>query len=95
MGANTSLCAPGKIRIVKRSVTQRVHGRIVHNTVKLRERLPATLPLHSELAAHNGAVAHQTAQITVTGCAPSPLAHSAPVHPRSYAGLGTGVTPSL
>jgi hypothetical protein len=74
LAANTSLCAPGKVLTVKRRVTQRVRGRALRRTVKVRERLAATLPLRSELAAHNGAVVHQTTQITVIGCAASQLA---------------------
>ncbi len=73
LAANTSLCAPGKLVIVKRSVRERTHGRILRRTVKVRERLPATLPLPTELAAHNGSVVHQTTQIAVTGCTPSQL----------------------
>jgi hypothetical protein len=74
LGANSSLCAPGKVQTVKRSIIRRIRGRAVRRTVKVRERLAATLPLRSELAAHNGAVTHQTAHITVTGCSSSQLA---------------------
>jgi hypothetical protein len=90
LAANTSLCTPGKARTVTRRVTQRIHGRAVRHTVKIRERLPATLPLRSELAAHNGVVAHQTAQITVAGCVASQLATArraraaSAERPRSY-----------
>jgi hypothetical protein len=69
LAANTSLCTPGKARTVKRVVTRHIRGRVVRRPVKLRERLAATLPMGTELAAHNGAVTHQTTQITVTGCA--------------------------
>jgi hypothetical protein len=68
LGASTSLCTPSKLLTVKRHITQRVHGRTVSHTVKRRERLSATLPLRSELTAHNGAVVRQTTQIAVTGC---------------------------
>lgn len=85
LGANTSLCTPGKIRTVKRSITQRIHGKTVRHTVKLRERLPATLPLRSELVAHNGAIVHHTAQVTVAGCVSNQLAvaRRGDAHPRS------------
>jgi hypothetical protein len=69
LAANTSLCTPGKAVTVKRSITQRVHGRTVHRTINVHERPAATLPMGAELAAHNGKVVHQTTQITVTGCA--------------------------
>lgn len=69
LGANTSLCTPGKAVTVKRSITQRVRGRTVPRTVKVREHLPASVPMGTELVAHNGAVIHETTKITVTGCA--------------------------
>lgn len=73
LAANTSLCAPGKLVTVKRSVRERTHGHIVRRIIKVRERRPATLPLPTELAAHNGSILHQTTQITVTGCTPNQL----------------------
>lgn len=72
--ATKSPCVPGKALIVKRVVTKRVGGHTVRRTVQVRERLAATLPMETELAAHNGAVIHQTVQITVSGCPMSRLA---------------------
>jgi hypothetical protein len=55
------------------AVRGRALRRVVNpRAVKVSERSPDTLLLRSELGAHNGAVVHQTARITVTGCAASP-----------------------
>ncbi len=74
LGGDANLCASGKAMTIKRKIIQRIHGRKVHRTVKLRERLPATLRLHAELVAHNAAIIHQTIQIAVTGCTGSQMA---------------------
>jgi hypothetical protein len=71
LGANTSLCTPGNAVTVKRSITQRVRGRTVRRTVRVRERRPASLPMPTELVAHNGAIIHQTTKVEVTGCGAS------------------------
>jgi hypothetical protein len=71
--ANTNLCALSKTAMVKRSITKRVRGRTVRHTVRMRERLPASLPMPTEFAAHNGAVIHQTTQIEVVGCSASKI----------------------
>ncbi|MGA7704745.1 MAG: hypothetical protein WB998_07600 [Solirubrobacteraceae bacterium] len=73
LAANTSLCAPGKLVTIKRRVRERTHGHVVRRIVRVPKRLPATLPLPTELAAHNGSVLHQTTQIAVTGCTPNQL----------------------
>ena len=77
LAANTSLCAPGKLVAVRRSIRKRIHGRSLLRPVTVRERLAATLALPIELAAHNGDVVHLTTQVTVTGCTPDQLR----VHP--------------
>jgi hypothetical protein len=74
IGANTNLCGPPKTITVKRTVTRRLHGRSIRRVVNVRERLPATLAMPTELAAHNGAVIQQTTKIQVTGCAESKIA---------------------
>ncbi|HEY5193393.1 MAG TPA: hypothetical protein VIJ39_05910 [Solirubrobacteraceae bacterium] len=74
LAANASLCTPGKIRTVKRHITQREHGHTLHRTMVVRERLAATLPMRTELAAQNGTIRHQATQITVNGCTASQLA---------------------
>jgi hypothetical protein len=68
LSTDTSLCALGRTVTVKRGSIQRVHGHTVRRTVKLRERLPATLPMSSELVAHSGAVIHPATKIAVVGC---------------------------
>jgi hypothetical protein len=68
LGANTNLCGQAKVATVKRKVTRRVHGHTVRVTVNVRERLRATLAMPTELAAHNGAVIHETTKIAVVGC---------------------------
>ncbi|MGH2831518.1 MAG: hypothetical protein ACRDK2_01980, partial [Solirubrobacteraceae bacterium] len=75
--ANTDLCALTNVITVKRHLTQRVRGHIVHRTVSARERTPPSLPLRAEFAAHNGAVTRQNTTIAVTGCMPSRSRHSA------------------
>ena len=73
LAANTSLCAPGKLITIKRSIREHTNGHSLRHTVNARKRLPATLPLPTELAAHNGTTIHQTTQIAVTGCTASQL----------------------
>jgi hypothetical protein len=71
LSTDTNLCAFTKTVTVKRRVTHRVHGRIVHHTIEVHERTLPSLPMATEFAAHNGATLHQTTRIAVTGCAAS------------------------
>jgi hypothetical protein len=71
LSANTNLCALAKTITVKRNIAQRAHGLTMHRTVKMREHVPASLPMPTELVAQNGAVIHQNTKIEVTGCAAS------------------------
>ncbi len=76
LAANARLCSPGKLVTVKRVVREHVGGRTVSHVVKRRKRLPATLALPTELAAHNGIVVRQTTRIAVHGCTvPQPKRH--------------------
>jgi hypothetical protein len=68
LSTDTALCSLGRTVTVKRKITQRARGRTLRRTVKVRKRLPASLPMGTELVAHNGAVIHQTTKITMTGC---------------------------
>jgi hypothetical protein len=71
LSANTSLCALSKTVTIKREITRRTGGHTVRRTVKVRERLPASLPMPTELVAQNGAVIDQNTKINVSGCAAS------------------------
>jgi hypothetical protein len=73
LGVNTSLCK-GRTIVVKRRTTRKVSGRSVRRTVRVRERVAATLPLASELVGHNGAVINRIAGIAVKGCTARQLA---------------------
>jgi hypothetical protein len=73
LGANTTLCK-GRTIVVKRRTTTRVSGRSVRRTVRVRERVAATLPMASELSGHNGAVIHRTTGVAVRGCSARQLA---------------------
>jgi hypothetical protein len=69
--ANTDLCALTRTVLVTRRVKVREKGRTVHRSERVRERLPAALPMPTELAAQNGAVIHDTTPVAVSGCPPS------------------------
>lgn len=75
LSANTRLCALHRTITAKHKITQQWHGRTMRRTVKVRQRAPASLPMPTELVAHNGAIVHQTTKIKVTGCATSPNGH--------------------
>ena len=75
--ANTNLCALTKVITVERHLTRRVHGQIVHRTVRVHKQTPPSLPLRAEFAAHNGAITRQNTKIEVTSCTPSRSRHSA------------------
>ncbi|HTA14467.1 MAG TPA: hypothetical protein VK781_06375 [Solirubrobacteraceae bacterium] len=68
LDADTSLCNLRRVITVKRKIAERVHGRTTSRTVQARQRAPASLPMPTELAAHNGAIVRQTAKVEVTGC---------------------------
>jgi hypothetical protein len=68
LAANTNLCVTATATTIKRTVTKRVHGRLVHRTVTLHVTKPASLSMPTEFVAQNGAVMRQTTKIAVTGC---------------------------
>jgi hypothetical protein len=80
LDAGTSLCALGKTVTVKREILRRAGGRTVRRTVNARERIPASLPMATELVAHNGARVRQTTKIAVSGC---PVEHAKTPRRRS------------
>jgi DNA-binding beta-propeller fold protein YncE len=65
---NTNICKPTKTVKVRRRVTKRVHGRVVHVMRTVTERVAPPLPMPTAFTAQNGAVRHQTTKIAVTGC---------------------------
>jgi hypothetical protein len=65
LAAATSLCAPARIAVVKRSRERHT----VHSMVKVRRRLPSALSMPTELIAQNGAVVRQNTKVEVSGCA--------------------------
>jgi hypothetical protein len=78
LSANTNLCALSKTVTAERNIAQRVDGRTVRRTVTVRERLAPTLPMETELVAHNGAAVHQTTKVKVNGCQTSKTKMLAP-----------------
>jgi hypothetical protein len=66
--ANTDLCALARTVLVTRRVKVREQGRTVRRAERVRERLPATLRMPTELAGQNGAVIHHMTPVAVSGC---------------------------
>lgn len=66
--ANTDLCALTRTALVTRRVKVREQGRTVRRSERVRERLPTTLRMPTELAGQNGAVIHDTTPVAVSGC---------------------------
>lgn len=71
--ANVNLCAT-RLVAVKKRVTVHRHGRTIHPLRAVKQRVPATLAMPTELVAQNGLQIHQRTRITVTGC-PKPRSH--------------------
>jgi hypothetical protein len=71
LSAATRLCTPGMTTAVKREIIQRGHPRPVHRTITVRRHVPVSLPMATEIVAHNGATVHQTTKVEVSGCVPS------------------------
>jgi hypothetical protein len=77
LAANGDLCSLQSAATVRRKVTRRVHGRLVHRTLTLRQARPANLSMPTEFVAQNGAVIRQSTKIGVTGCPTGRTAHAA------------------
>ena len=73
LAANRNLCTAGQTITVKRKVTRRVHGKLVHGMVKTRKKGPG-LVMPTEFVGQNGAVMKQNTKIVVTGCGPAKAA---------------------
>jgi hypothetical protein len=63
-----SLCAPTKAMIVRKRVTRRVHGHLIHVLRSVRKLLAAPLLMPTTITGQNGAVLSQNTKIAVTGC---------------------------
>jgi hypothetical protein len=79
LSANTNLCALTKT--ITHTTTQKAQGGTTRRTIKLRENVPASLIMPTELIGQNGAIVRQNAQIEVTGCARARRATSPPAPP--------------
>ncbi|HEY2632441.1 MAG TPA: hypothetical protein VGI26_08700 [Solirubrobacteraceae bacterium] len=66
--STAKLCSLRKVVTVVRTVSRRVSGRVVRSRVKVRERLPPSLPMPTSLVAQNGRVVHTGVKIEVLGC---------------------------
>jgi hypothetical protein len=64
LAANGNLCAT--TRAVRRTITQRVNGRIIHKRITPQQNTDLVMP--TEFVAQNGASVKQNTPITVTNC---------------------------
>jgi hypothetical protein len=76
LAANGNLCKETKTVTTKQKVTVKVKGRKKTVTKKVKKTEAVALQIPAEFIAQNGAVLHQTAPISVTGCA------KVAVHPK-------------
>ncbi len=65
---SANLCTNAKITKVRKLVTRRVHGRVVHVRRTVTKSVAQPLLMPTALTAQNGAVLKQTTKIAVTGC---------------------------
>jgi hypothetical protein len=65
---SANLCTSAKITKVRKLVTRRVHGRVVHVRRTVTKSVAQPLLMPTALTAQNGAVLKQTTKIAVTGC---------------------------
>jgi uncharacterized repeat protein (TIGR01451 family) len=63
-----TLCAPAKTVTVRKRVSRRVHGHLVHVLRSVKQLVPAPLLMPTTITAQNGAVLNQATKIAVTGC---------------------------
>jgi hypothetical protein len=66
---NANLCTNAKTIKVRKLVTRRVHGHIVHVRRTVTKSVAQPLLMPTALTAQNGAVLKQATKIAVTGCA--------------------------
>jgi NHL repeat len=72
---NTNICKRTKTVKVRRRITKRVHGHVVHLTRTVTEKVAPPLAMPTAFTAQNGAVLKQTTKIAVTGCPKAKKAH--------------------
>jgi hypothetical protein len=65
---NTNICKRTQIVRVRRRITKRVHGHIVHTRRTVTQSVVQSLLMPTSFTAQNGAVLKQTTKIAVTGC---------------------------
>lgn len=65
---NTNICKQTKTVTIRKRITKRVHGHIVHLTRTVTEKVAPPLPMPTAFTAQNGAVYNQTTEIAVAGC---------------------------
>jgi hypothetical protein len=66
--ANGSLCQPTSTTTVRKRVTKRVHGHVIHVERTVKQTIPQPLSMPTGFVAQNGAQFSQTTKIAVTGC---------------------------
>jgi hypothetical protein len=66
--ANGNLCRPTRTVTVRKRVTRRVHGRVVHVERTVKQTVAQPLQMPTGFVAQNGAQFSQTTKIAVTGC---------------------------
>ncbi len=69
LGAFGNLCGRTTRTTVTRHLTRRVHGRVIHTTVRVKKTVAAPLKMPTTITAQNGAVLKRTTLIAATGCA--------------------------
>jgi hypothetical protein len=68
LGAFKSLCTAAKTVLVTKTVSRRVHGRLVHVRKRVKKTVTESLLAPTTITAQNGAVVTQNTKIAVTGC---------------------------
>jgi hypothetical protein len=68
LGAIKSFCTLTKTVLVTKTVSRRVHGRLVHVRKRVTKRVTDPLLAPTTITAQNGAVVTQATKIAVTGC---------------------------
>lgn len=66
--ANGSLCKITRKTTIRKRVTRRIKGRLVHVIRTVKRRMPGTLRMPIVFTAQNGAVIRRSTPITVLGC---------------------------
>jgi hypothetical protein len=68
LAATTNVCDPTRIETVKKTVSERVRGKLEKVTKEVKETVAAPLEMPTELIGQNGAEIHVITKIAVTGC---------------------------